>query len=190
MNSIVFVVVLASLCQAITKETEEIAHTRVPRTLLLKKKLCFVLGLCGGGGGQHGGGGHYNGGYGYQNQQGGYPPINIGISQSQSSANAGGGGLGTGYYPNNYQYNGGYPNRGGYDSYGRPGYFGNGYGANNNQFNGNYYGGNRYPNDGYRGSFGNYYDEGEDTKPIYEDTNENGPNYNGYGRDEGYRSNQ
>lgn len=152
----------------------------------MKKKLCFILGVCGGGGGHYGGSGHYNGGHGYQNQ--GYPPINIGISQSQSSANAGGGGLGAGYYPNNYQYNGGYP---GYNSYGRPGYFGNGYGGINNQFNGNYNGGNRNLGYGYRGPFGSYYDEG-DSKPIYEDTNEDGPIYDGYDREDrsdAYRNN-
>ncbi|XP_068626409.1 heterogeneous nuclear ribonucleoproteins A2/B1-like [Battus philenor] len=192
MKSLVFTIIIAGLCQALAEEAGNDSSDRVKRTLHIKNKLCYKFGLCG----SHSGGNH--GSYGsYQQYQGGYPypPINIGISQSQSSSNAGGGGFGTGYYPNNYQYNGGYPNHGGfsgnegYGGYGfygdnkqRPGYF-NGYESNNNQFNGNYYNSGGFPKKGYenyRGLNSNSYDGHVDNKPVYEDVNENGPNDNDY----------
>ncbi|CAH2049953.1 unnamed protein product, partial [Iphiclides podalirius] len=195
MKSFVFAFVIVGLSQALAEESGDVGHNRVRRTLL-KKKLCYILGHCsneyggyggyGGGYGGHGGGyGGNGGGYGGNGGgYGGYPaPINIGISQSQSSSSAGGGGFGSGYYPNNYQYNGGYGGPavpGGY-GYRRPGYFNNGYGASNNQFNGNYYGGNGRPQgySGYQGPFGNFYDEGD--RPS-SDGHEDGSDYDGHGR--------
>ncbi|XP_034833753.2 RNA-binding protein FUS-like [Maniola hyperantus] len=175
-----FTIVFTGWSPALSEENQAI-KTRVTRTL--QGKLCLKLGICGGHQGgydnhQGGYGGHQQGysqqgGYGgqqggYGGQQGGfypYPPINIGISQSQSSASAGGGGFGSSSHPNNYQYNGGYPNKGGYNGHKRPGYFGNGYGSYNNQFNGNYYGGqsgNGGGGYGFQRPFGNNDDSFED----------------------------
>ncbi|XP_059058424.1 ATP-dependent RNA helicase A-like [Achroia grisella] len=174
-----------SMAQDATAESGAVSGTvRLPRGLI-KRKLCYKYGICEGGGYQGGfQGGHqgFQGGYGQQGYPGQVPPINIAISQSQSSANEAGGGYSNGYYPNNYQYNypnHGFPYRGGYGGYQKPGYFNNGQGAYNSQFNGNFYspGGNG-GGYGFQGPSGPFFDETPDEEGNDHERDENNNGYN------------
>ncbi|XP_031769143.2 pupal cuticle protein Edg-91-like [Galleria mellonella] len=183
-----------SVAQDAAAESGAVSGTvRVSRGLV-KQKLCYKYGLCQGGGVQGGyQGGYVQGGYVQQGYPAQVPPINIAISQSQSSANEAGGGYSNGYYPNNYQYNfpHGFPFKGGYGGYQKPGYFNNGQGSYNSQFNGNIYApGGHGGGYGFQGPIGPFFDENPDEEGSGPERNDDNPVTGPQGYNNDYKQGQ